>query len=80
MSNAQPSADQSAAPKFETCRTHNHVRDTWTECRACRGDGETYSEPDYEGDWAAGYHRCHSCGGAGGYYECFLCLEEGDDY
>lgn len=80
MNEGNRSADQSAAPKFERCHTHKHPCDTWTDCRACGGDGETYSEPDYEGDWAAGYHRCYSCGGSGGYYECLLCLEEGDDY
>lgn len=66
-------------PEQGRCQAHNHVRDTWVECSRCRGDGETYSEPDYDGDWAAGYQRCYSCGGSGGYYECFLCAEEMDE-
>lgn len=79
MSEHLPS-EQVATPVEDRCLTHNVKRDTWIECRVCDGHGEVFEEGDYPGDWLRGVHRCHNCGGQGGYNECFVCLEDDDDY
>lgn len=77
--NEQGPTKEVAIPAENRCRTHNMKRDTYVECSACDGSGSVFEEGDYPGDWMCGEHRCHSCGGSGGYMECYLCAE-GDDY
>jgi DnaJ-class molecular chaperone len=76
----RPPSETVVIPVEDRCRTHNAKRDTYVECVTCDGSGEVFEEGDYPGDWLRGNHRCHNCGGRGGYMECYICATEVDDY
>lgn len=66
-------------PKERRCPKHNVPYDVESDCSTCHGEGQVWDDDPGMG---SGYLRCWSCGGSGvsPFLDCWVCLEEDDDY
>jgi DnaJ-class molecular chaperone len=77
---AEVVAESSQVSSPPRCTKHNVVMDIYNDCSTCRGDGMVEDMDEYGPN--PGMETCWSCRGSGVsvWPDCWLCLEEDDEY